>query len=97
MNNMDIVLSGHVVKTKKRQGVFEETPTTGVEIYAVGVDGQRKHLGSVDAQGYFKVQVKKSEYTELLFVPQKGKTTKQELTKEGLKGKHLNLKIFIYD
>lgn len=97
LNNMDIVLSGHVVKTKKRQGVFEETPTTGVEIYAVGVDGQRKHLGSVDAQGYFKVQVKKSEYTELLFVPQKGKTTKQELTKEGLKGKHLNLKIFIYD
>lgn len=92
LNNMDIVVSGRVVQTKKKQGVFTETPMTGVEIYAVGIEGQRDHVGSVDAQGNFKIQVKKSKYTELLFVPLKGKTARQSLS-----GKHLGVKVYIYD
>ena len=92
-NNLDLVITGKVVHVKKKQGVFDETPMSGVDIYGIGID--RTYLGSVDASGQFKLQVKKKDYSSLLFVPKDKKMG--EATSISLKGKHLNLKVRIYD
>lgn len=92
-NNLDLVITGKVVHVKKKQGVFDETPMTGVDIYGIGID--RTYLGSVDASGQFKLQVKRKDYSSLLFVPKDKKMG--EATSISLKGKHLNLKVRIYD
>ena len=94
------VMSGTVISTDFKQGQLMEEAITGIEIYGVsaktkdmmkGVHGV--HVGTVDPQGKFHVEVPREEYEGLLFVPSGNKKFSKNVYQTLRGKKHLDIKV----
>ena len=90
-SRIPIIVSGTTVATRLRGGIYEETPITNVEIFAIPLNnrGDRDKVGEVDANGKFKIELKRDVYSALMFVQKGGRSVYQSL--EG--NKHLGISV----
>ena len=90
-SRIPIIVSGTTVVTRLRGGIYEETPITNVEIFAIPLNnrGDRDKVGDVDANGKFKIELKRDVYSALMFVQKGGHSVYQSL--EG--NKHLDISV----
>lgn len=96
-----IVMSGTVVSSDLKQGVFVEKPVTGIDIYAVehydrsamskGIHGEK--VGTVDAEGRFKLELKRDVYEGLLFIPVANREFKRNVFQPLHGNKHLDIHV----
>ena len=94
------VMSGTVISTNFKQGQLVEEAITGIEVYGVhhftkemqkGVHGD--HVGSVDANGKFHIEVPRGEYDGLLFVPVNNKKFSKNVYQSLRDAKHLDIQV----
>lgn len=94
------VMSGTVISTNFKQGQLVEEAITGIEVYGVhyftkemqkGVHGD--HVGSVDANGKFHIEVPRGEYDGLLFVPVNNKKFSKNVYQSLRNAKHLDIQV----
>lgn len=94
------VMSGTVISTNFKQGQLVEEAITGIEIYGVhyfnkemqkGVHGD--HVGTVDANGKFHIEIPRGEYDGLLFVPVNNKKFSKNVYQSLRNAKHLDIQV----
>ncbi len=94
------VMSGTVISTNFKQGQLVEEPITGIEVYGVhyftkemqkGIHGN--HVGTVDADGKFHIEVPREEYEGLLFVPVNNKKFSKNVFQSLRNSKHLDIQV----
>ena len=93
-------MSGTVISTNFKQGQLVEEPITGIEVYGVhyftkemqkGIHGN--HVGTVDANGKFHIEVPREEYEGLLFVPVNNKKFSKNVFQSLRNSKHLDIQV----
>ena len=100
-NKVPVIMSGTTVTSELSGGVFREEPLTGVDIYAIDHYNRKTmsegaygfKVGSVDANGKFKIELQRGVFEGLLFVPVGHKKFKKNVFQPLRGNMHLDINV----